>query len=105
MLACAQLFNQLDDLVIDLPNARSMVSEFLESAVKLSLVDAKEADALQASAKYLADRAAVQKDKDKIKFIVAEYFQTQDTDNALKVPSLTWLATIYIVLVCYAVAG
>jgi hypothetical protein len=81
---CRKVYNALPDLLVDCPNARTLVREHCGFAVAGGFLDSGLAASLEAEQDALSDAGKVQATKAKIKSIVNEFFVAEDLPDALK---------------------
>lgn len=79
-----RVYNQLDDISIDVPLARQELPKIVQKCVKAGCFPEKEAKALDDEANALSDPNMVQKAKADIKEIARKYFGTADVNSATK---------------------
>ena len=84
VLRIVQLYNQLDDLCVDSPNARKIVAEHAQRAVDFGILNAQAAKRLAEAdaAVHTHDAKAVAALKAKMKAAVREYFTAGDQGEA-----------------------
>lgn len=79
-----KLYNSLSDLVVDTPNARTLLREHVQFAVAAGFLDATLATQMEAEQEALADTNKVSELKAKIKSIVKEFYRSEDLPDATR---------------------
>jgi len=77
-----KLYNSLDDLLLDAPNAKTILKGFVDHAVTNGYLSPKDRDGLYSAADVLTDTKAVQLVKSQVKELALEYFKNPDLDEA-----------------------
>lgn len=78
-----KLYERLDDLIVDAPNAKVLLREHIQFAVAGGFLDAGLAKKLEEEHDALADTAKVAATKSKIDSIVTEFFASEDLPDAV----------------------
>eukprot|EP00462_Mataza_sp_D1_P004260 CAMPEP_0175101008 /NCGR_PEP_ID=MMETSP0086_2-20121207/7504_1 /TAXON_ID=136419 /ORGANISM="Unknown Unknown, Strain D1" /LENGTH=381 /DNA_ID=CAMNT_0016375383 /DNA_START=119 /DNA_END=1264 /DNA_ORIENTATION=- len=76
-----KLFNNLDELLIDFPDAKKHLSDFLGHATAGGYLDGKEAAAIEKAVLYLENQDSFAKTKRQIKEMVTEYFTSEELEE------------------------
>jgi len=80
----SKVFSVLDDLILDAPNAKAVVSEFVNFAVTTGSLSAKAAAEMEEGWSALTDATAVKKAKKDIDEILQEYLMSEDVSDVSK---------------------
>lgn len=89
-----KVYNSLDDLSIDAPNAGQAVAKFTEAGVLAGFLSKEDADDMQEAVKFVHDAESVKKGKEAIADMIKEYFSNDEIEDArntlaeLKAPHL-----------------
>jgi len=79
-----KLYNSLSDLLVDVPNARTLLREHVSFAVAGGFLDAGLAKQLEEEQEQLADHKHVDELKAKIKAAVTEFWTSEDLPDTVK---------------------
>lgn len=79
-----KLYNSLSDLLVDVPNARTLLREHVAFASAGGFLDGSLAKSLEAEQDALADAKSVAALKERIKAAVAEFFRSEDLPDTVK---------------------
>jgi len=73
-----KIYHRLDEVMVDSPNALSVLKEFQDHAVSNGFLDNADLEEFDAEAKLSSDQKALSTAKQKIKAFVAEYLVSED---------------------------
>lgn len=78
-----KIFNNLDDILVDVPNARSLIQEFTDSAISQHLVASTDIMAMEEEVQFLADHEAVASIKTKISSLVRDFLSHNEIEDCV----------------------
>lgn len=87
----SKVFNNLDDIVVDSPNARQLIREFTDFAISSNMIDSKCIMELEEEVEFLSDQAAVTSGKSAISDICRDFLNGNGSDVAVAVDAVAEL--------------
>eukprot|EP00457_Paulinella_chromatophora_P006243 gb/GEZN01006261.1/.p1 GENE.gb/GEZN01006261.1/~~gb/GEZN01006261.1/.p1 ORF type:complete len:447 (+),score=94.46 gb/GEZN01006261.1/:80-1420(+) len=80
----AKAYNNLPDLMMDVPNAKTILGEFVSHAVDNAYMDRAKCDAMAAEVDQMKDQDLIAKAKTQYTSIVTEYFVSFDIEETVR---------------------